>query len=212
MRTVTPESLPASRRRRVWISWAAICVLIVGAAAAVKYGRHHVFAKNFAVVEPGRLYRAGYCRPGPLADVLHEHRIRTILTLLNDEPQSREQQDEERVAREAGVTIIRIGMPGDGRGTFEDLDRASDAMADTANHPMLVHCYAGANRTGAAFVAYRLRYCGWTFDRAMEEAERHGYSPSATPEMRDHLLSYWESRQPRGSAGTRPAETVSTGR
>ncbi len=167
-------------------------VLFAGAILTVKYGRYYVFPRRFAVVEPGRLYRSGYCEPGPLTRVIREHRIKTILTLLGSEPDSPEQQKEEAVARREGVELLRIPMPGDGRGEFAALDAAADAMADPARQPMLVHCYAGVNRTGAAFVAYRLKYQGWTFEQAIAEAEKYGYSPRSTPQLREHLRAYAE--------------------
>lgn len=165
-------------------------VVLAGIVLAVKFGRHHVLPKRFAVVEPGRLYRSGYCEPGPLTDVIRTHKIRTILTLLSNEPDSTDQQREEAVARREGVQLLRIPMPGDGRGAFADLDAAADAMADRSKQPMLVHCSAGVNRTGAAYVAYRLKYDGWTFERAMQEAQDHGWSPRSNPELRDHLRAY----------------------
>lgn len=181
-----------------------LAALVAGGVAAVilgvKYSRYHFFPKNFAVVEPGRLYRAGYCQPGPLKEVIERHGIRTILTLLSDEPDSADQRKEDAVARQMGVRILRVSMPGDGRGTFEDLDAAAEAMAAQANHPMLVHCYAGANRTGAAFVVWRVRHCGWTFEDAMDEAEAHGYSPRRNPELREHLVAYLARPSPATSA------------
>jgi tyrosine-protein phosphatase SIW14 len=175
---------------------AGLAILLIASGLTVKYGRHYFLATNFGVVEAGHLYRSGYCEPRPLRRIIREYRVRTILTLLSDEPDTRAQQKEEAVVREEGVRVIRIPMPGDGRGTFEQLDRASDLMADAANEPMLVHCHAGANRTGAAFVAYRIRYCGWSFEKAMSEAEAYGYSTRSTPALREHLRRYCDSRVP----------------
>ena len=133
-----------------------VFVTVVAVVLIIKHGRHHVWPKRFAVVEPGRRYRAGYCEPGPLTDIIREHKVKTILTLLSNEPDKPEQQKEEAVAKREGVEILRIPMPGDGRGEFAQLDAAAAAMADSSRQPMLVHCSAGVNRTGAAYVAYRL--------------------------------------------------------
>lgn len=181
----------ASTIRRSLYAVAAIA-LVVGGILAIKYGRHHIWPKRFAEVEPGRLYRSGYCEPGPLTDVVQTYKIKTILTLLGDEPGTPDQVKEETVAKRENVTVLHIGMPGDGRGEFTQLDAAADAMADAAKQPMLVHCSAGVNRTGAAYVAYRLKYCGWTIDRALAEAEVNGYSPRDNPKLAEHLRKYAE--------------------
>lgn len=37
-----------------------------------------------------------------------------------------------------------------------------------------VHCHSGVDRTGVAVLAYRLKYCGWTFDQAYQEFVQEG--------------------------------------
>jgi tyrosine-protein phosphatase SIW14 len=179
----------ASAPRRLLAIVTALAI-VVGGILAIKHGRHHIWPRRLAEVEPGRLYRAGYCEPGPLTDVIQTYKIKTILTLLSDEPGTPDQTKEETVAGRENVTILRIGMPGDGRGEFAQFDAAADAMADASKQPMLVHCWAGVNRTGAACVAYRLKYCGWTIDRALAEAKANGYSPNDNPKLAEHLRAY----------------------
>ena len=167
---------------------------VLAGAAAIKYGRHQFVPKRFAVVEPGQLYRSGYLEPGPLKRVIRAHNIKTILALLNNEPDTRQQQNEEAVARAEQVTLIRIGMPGDGRGDFDALDRAADVLADPANRPLLVHCAAGVHRTGAVYAAYRMKHCGWSFKQALAEGGKYGYPIAEKPELVAHLREYYESR------------------
>jgi protein tyrosine/serine phosphatase len=168
-------------------------LLIAGVALGIKYGKYYVIPKRFAVVEAGQLYRSGYCQPGPLRRIIREHNIRTILTLLGDEPDSPEQQKEERVVRETGVELVRIGMPGDGCAEFDLLEQAAAVIADPSRRPVLVHCHAGVNRTGASYAVYRMKYCGWDFERAMAEAEHYGYDPSENG-MKEHLRRYYRER------------------
>ncbi|GMV96103.1 MAG: hypothetical protein AMXMBFR83_04720 [Phycisphaerae bacterium] len=200
---------PKTRKSTSLVARRVVLVLLVVAAVAVtvKYTRYYFLAKRFAVVDPGRLYRSGYCEPGPLRRVIRENGIRTILSLLNDEPDSEDQRQEEDVAREAGVRIIRIGMPGDGRADFALLDEAAAVMADPANQPLLVHCYAGVNRTGAVCAAWRMKYQGWTAEAAIAEARRHGLSSYKNPVLFDHLRRYADHLR---TAGTHPAISAPT--
>jgi len=169
-------------------------LLILVPATGIKYGWYHLFPKHFAEVETGQLYRSGYCEPRPLENVLREHHIKTVLSLLNEEPNSKEEQNEQSVIHKTGTTLVHIGMPGNGCGTFDDLDHAAALMADPNNRPILVHCSGGVNRTGAAYMAYRMRYCDWNFDQAFAEAVRYGHDPQATPKMREHMMKYYQER------------------
>ena len=138
--------------------------------------------------------------------MLRRYRIRTILVLLNSDPQSPRQQHEERIAREEGVTLIRIGMRGDGCASFEDIERAADVLADPALRPVLVHCHGGVNRTGAVCAAWRMKHCGWDLDAAMREARARGWSPRDNPGLMDHMRAFAEQRLARPEpAATRPA-------
>ena len=174
--------------------WILLLIVIAASMPLIKYGRHHVFPKRFHVVEPGALYRSGRLERGPLRHVLGTYEIRTIVSLLSDEPDRPSQQAQERVASEMGVRILRFPMPGDGRGHFDALDAAADILADTAYHPILVHCAAGVHRTGAVFAAYRVKHCGWDLQEALAEGDIYGCSYRDKTELIEHLQAYYRQR------------------
>lgn len=187
-------SQPAKDRSKRVIRAAVLAILIGGGAAAIKYGRHHVIPRRFVEVVPGHLYRSGYLEQGPLRSVIDEHRIKTVLALLNDEPDNPEQQREMAVIAEKNVNLVRIGMPGDGIADLNDLDRAADVLADETKHPLLVHCAAGVNRTGAVYAAWRMKHSGWSLEQAMAEAEACGWCPRDNAELRGHMAEYYRTR------------------
>lgn len=193
-RNVNPEERKPSvnRTRQRIVLWAGMLALVAGGGLAVKYGRHHVFPKRFAMVEPGLVYRSGELEAGPLRGVIREHKLKTLVVLLGNEPDSSRQQQEERIAREEGAQIIRVGMPGDGCAEFDLLERAADEVATESNQPLLVHCSAGVNRTGAVLAVWRMKYCGWTFEQAIAEAELHGMSTGQR--LVDHLRRLHDER------------------
>ncbi len=107
------------------------------------------------------------------------------------------------MAGELGVNWIHIPIV-DHRGTndraAEDaisdlLDKAAAVLADPANQPVFFHCHHGLNRTSMVQIAYRTKYCGWTFEQATDEIDRtiglvkvrHG------PDYR-HMVSFYENR------------------
>jgi protein tyrosine/serine phosphatase len=177
-----------------------LALVAVALAVTVKEGRYYLLPKRFFTVESGTLYRSGYLEPMPLRKVIAEQKLKTIVCLLNNEPDNPDQRKEESVVRETGVRLVRIGMPGTGLANFDALDQAADAIADRANWPILVHCAGGQNRTGAAWAAYRMKHCGWSFDRAIAEGDKFGLSLRDKPELVEHLRTYCQQR-----VATRPA-------
>jgi len=201
--TAPPAHHLRHRRARLIL---ALLLVTTAAGVTVKYTRYYFIPRRFAVVEPGRLYRAGFCEPGPLTRIIRENQIKTILVLLNDEPDSPDQQNEAAVARREGIRMIRIGMPGHGCANFDLLDRAADIVANENTHPLLVHCYAGTCRTGAVYAAWRMKYCGWTYDQAMEESRKYALSPRGNAELFAHLKRYYAERiAPRRPQATTPS-------
>lgn len=207
--TTAPVQHAKPHRRRAFRA-AIIVLAVIGVTLGIKYTRHHVFPKRFAVVEEGELYRSGYLETWPLERVIEKHQLRTVLTLMNDEPGTPRQENERATLRAADVELVRIGMPGDGRGAFDDLDAAAAVIADERRRPLLVHCAAGVHRTTAAYAAWRMKYCGWDIGQALEEAARYGITPQSKPELCDHLRRYYEERVQAGDVPETPPASTTT--
>jgi len=172
----------------------AIVALLVLIGLGIKYGQYHVFAKRFAAVKEGQVYRSGLLKAGPLERVIREHAIRTILTLLKFEEDDPDQVAERAIVASKGLTLLRIPMPGNGCGTFDQLEQAAGIVADEAHWPILVHCAAGVQRTGASLAVWRMKYGGWNLEQALAEMRRHGYDEGDNPELREHLMEFSRKR------------------
>ena len=161
------------RRRRIWARW----LLAVGLAALVgeqlwRHGRDYVFAEQFEVVEPGRLYRGAWQQPWPLRRIVRDYKIRSIVALAHA-PDHPLVVREAKQARELGCRWIHIPIVeewGPVHTTVPDaLERAAAALADPANQPVFFHCHHGLNRASLVQMAYRMLYCGWTLEQAQDE-------------------------------------------
>lgn len=110
---------------------------------------------NLAAVQPSRTFRAGQMKPARLDAVLQKRGIRTIVNLRGHCGEFDWYRDECRVAHDAGVSLeditlsaIRLPAPSEVRRLIEVLDRAE--------HPILLHCRQGVDRTGLASVIVKL--------------------------------------------------------
>ena len=61
----------------------AVCLLLLGAEQAWRHGHDYVFARQFAVVEPGKIYRGAWQKDWPMRRIVSDCKIRTILALAH---------------------------------------------------------------------------------------------------------------------------------
>jgi hypothetical protein len=107
---------------------------------------------------------------------------------------------ERALAAELGIRWIHIPIV-DQRSvsnpkTLSDLlDDAAAVLADPNNYPIFFHCHHGLNRASMAQIAYRTKFCGWTFDQATDEIARTVGLVKVThgPDYR-HMVDYYNSR------------------
>lgn len=179
-------------------SWESVVAVTALIAALILLWRSplrdHMFVRNFGVVEPGRIYRSGRLTPSTLGRLRRRLNLRTVIDLgayWHDSPRERSLQD---AAAKLGLTRHRYrGLKGDGTGNPNAYLRALRAMADPANHPLLIHCAAGADRTGAVVILYRVATGSVTLEEAFEEARRHRHDPERNESMLAFVRAHAES-------------------
>lgn len=142
--------------------------------------RLRLLPKNFSEVTPGVLYRSGQLRKEHFERVLAENEIRTVVCLNPGE-----QDFEASISQRMGVRFVAYGMPGSGVGESEYFHEILELLAEPASHPVLVHCNAGAYRTGASVALYRMVYCGWTLEDAVAEMKYSGFA--GQQDLIDHV-------------------------
>ena len=156
---------------------------------------------QFQVVEPGKIYRGAWQKPWPMKRLVRDYKIKTILALAH--PADHYLSVHERDGAAQGIRWIHIPII-DQRGakdrnaedTMSDLlDEAAAVLADPANYPIFFHCHHGLNRTSMVQIAYRTKYCGWSFEEAADEVDRTVGLIKVThgPDYR-HMVSYYQKR------------------
>jgi hypothetical protein len=110
---------------------------------------------------------------------------------------------EELFCRDRGINHVRIrprlwtlssgAAPAD-----QGVKRFLSVMDDTANYPVLIHCFAGIHRTGSFCAIYRMEYEGWSNARAIAEMKHCGYR---NLDDEPDVLGYLSNYRPRSADG-----------
>ena len=187
-----------TRRRR----FLALALVISATVSLLFVWADSYHLRNFHAVEPGVLYRSGQLTPTGLKYLIRRHQIKTVVTLRTVRDPDKPYLDkwEADVCATRGVRHIRIVPRAwlvDKKGELpaEAVVREFLAvMDDPANHPVLIHCFAGVHRTGTLCAVYRMEYQGWTADRAIAEMEAFGFKPGRD---REAIEGYLRAYQPR---------------
>jgi protein tyrosine/serine phosphatase len=186
-------------------------ILVVAVIVGVPVGYaayRNANLRNFAVVKPGVLYRSGQLSINGLERVVHDHGIRTVVTLRDASVEGERPPDwrEELWCKEHDLRYVRLrprewhGPPGEPVPAEANVKQFLDVMADSSNYPVLVHCLAGIHRTGAFMAVYRMEVDHWDNAAALDELRSAGYS-----HLDDEwdVLGYLENYRPRWKTGDR---------
>jgi len=165
-----------------FLAGALVVAVIVGVPAGYASYRNTHF-RSFHVVEPGVLYRSGQMTLTGWERVIHDHGIRTVVTLRDAVVEGDRPPDwkEEEYCRKLDIKYVRLRpqawwSPTGGPVPAEaNVKKFLAVMDDPANYPVLVHCFAGVHRTGAYIAVYRMEHDHWDNAAALDELRACGY-------------------------------------
>lgn len=143
---------PASGPLRRVARFAGLCLLCAIVLTGGYLGALQL-TPNFNTVIPGELYRSGQMSPHQLKDYLEEYGIKTVVNLRGDNHGSDWYEAEVAESRDLRVEHVDFGISARRELTS---DRAAQLMAvlRTAQKPILIHCKAGADRSGLVSALY----------------------------------------------------------
>ena len=134
-----------------WL-FVAVPAIVIGLAVWVWFGfiKYRFVPKRFGVVVPGHIYRSGQISAPLVKKILTKYNIRVIVDLTSADPKDPDKRAEKQAAAELNIKVLRFTMSGNGTGDINDYANAVIAIANAEkqNLPVLVHCTAGAMRTG----------------------------------------------------------------
>jgi protein-tyrosine phosphatase len=172
---------------------AAAVLIVIGGLVAWNNGvRDRLFPKNFGVVEPGQLYRSGQISRWQIEPTLKNNGIKVIVA-LSAHASARLQPDidaELATASALGIDLEVFPLGGDGTGQIEQYAAAIAAIdkAKKEGKPVLVHCVAGAQRTGGVIATYEMLVENKPAAEAFSQMREFGHDPTANPHLLEFLV------------------------
>ncbi|MBE0581920.1 tyrosine-protein phosphatase [Devosia sp.] len=114
---------------------------------------------NIHEVVPGLLFRSNQLRAAQLQTLLQDEGIRTVINLRGGSRQDDWYREEADVVAGAGARLVDIPIADDKEPDITSITRLLAALR-TSPTPVLIHCKAGADRTGLAAALYLLEVAG----------------------------------------------------
>lgn len=125
------------------------------------------FNDNFSAVQEGACYRSKTVSPEALKNYIEKFGIKTILNLREASGVWFEKED--AAAKAAGVALKTITLNGRALPTTDDVIKIFKLFENKEAHPILIHCQAGADRTGLAAAFWKLTQQNASLDQALAE-------------------------------------------
>ena len=152
--------------------------------------RHRFFPKRWGEVVPGSIYRSGQLHRDLIEETLEENGVDVIVCLRPHESDHPDHVSERAVADRLGIEMVQLELIGDGTGSLDHYVTAVKKIKDVSDQgqQVLVHCAAGAYRTGVAVTFYRLLVEGEDPATIKDELRAYGWRENSD----DKLLGYLE--------------------
>ena len=184
---VSAARRPSLCHRARWVTaLGTIAALLIAAPIVWNNGlRDRFVPRNFGVVEPGRLYRSGQISARLIKPTLVDNHIQVIVALAAAGMKPQDLAAEQNAAAELNIDRQLYPLSGDGTGNVDTYAAAVAAVdrAVRAGKPALVHCVAGAQRTGGVIAVYRLLVEHRSPAEAYAEMRRFGHDPRDNPHL-----------------------------
>ena len=153
------------------------------------YIEDRVIPRNFSTVSENHVYRAGRQTPPTLSRIITKHNIKTVVDLGGYPNHSQREQRMVDVAESLGASRTELRLHGDATGNPNAYVEALRIIANKDNHPVLVHCAAGSERTGATIAMYQHLYEDVPLIDALPNALNNRHEIKSNPRMFQYVVN-----------------------
>lgn len=167
----------------------------VAAAAEPQDDSPLTFLDNFHAIVEGRVYRSAQVRPETIAYARRRYGVQTVINLRGTNERDEWYQQERAACAAEGIQLIDVRLSSTELPLPEELLKLYDALT-AAPEPVLLHCKAGADRTGlAASMWRRLRLHEDAEQAGLQLSVLYGHFRGANPAMIDFIRMFEPSRE-----------------
>ena len=137
----------------------------IAAALAGTWAGYMRLTGNFHSVEEGMIYRSGQLSGEQFDSRIREHGIRTNINLRGNNKGASWYDNEMKISMASGVRHVDFPLSARHEWTDSQIDELVILLRDSPR-PLLIHCEAGADRSGMASAIYKLFVAGLPPDEA----------------------------------------------
>jgi len=134
-----------------WAIYTGIAIVFIAAA----YFIYMEEQGNFHAITPGEAYRSAELDRDELEYYIAKYHIKSILNLRGQKPSAPHYREEIKVCQKLSVAHYDLRLPADRKPANHKIDQLI-ALLKTAPRPVLIHCKAGADRTGLAAALWKV--------------------------------------------------------
>ncbi|HVK14649.1 MAG TPA: tyrosine-protein phosphatase [Gemmataceae bacterium] len=179
------------RRAPLWRAVVVGCLLGASAATGTEIARMAFFGNAHTVV-PGRLYRTAQLTPDRLAKHVERHGIKTVVN-LRGRPFADWYGHECRATQALGISQEDVVTSAHRLPSAMELRRLVEVF-DRSEHPVMIHCQQGADRTGLAAALYVLLYTDADYETARRQCSpRYGHFAFDRAAAMDEFFDLYEA-------------------
>jgi tyrosine-protein phosphatase SIW14 len=191
--------MPAFLRWTLGLVIAAMLTVV----PAVHFRWVYTHGKRLREVTSGHFYRSGEMTAAGFIEAVRRYRIGTIVNLQDEYPDpdlpwgylGGGSIKESELCRLLGVRYVYIPPDLLPRRMVPEhrplaIDRFLALLDDPHVFPVLIHCRAGLHRTGIMTAVYRMEYCGWSQEQAIEELKANGFGDWPCTSANDYITQY----------------------
>jgi len=148
----------------------SIVVVAGGVYGAVQYDG------NVHVVDPGKIVRSAQPTARRLDAIVHRYGVRSVLNLRGDNTGKPWYDEEMSVSRADGLVHVDYALSAEHDVTPAQMAQLLRIVA-AAPKPLLIHCNAGADRTGLVSALYELSAGKSTQEASRQLSIHYGHFP-----------------------------------
>jgi protein tyrosine/serine phosphatase len=183
---------PAQIPKAKWILKCRLFLAAFTLLLVVSTGSFLYLKDNFHAITPGEAYRSAQLDGEKLEFYVKKYQIRSILNLRGRRPDHDWYKEEIRTSANLNVVHYDISLSAVRKPSPEDV-RELIHIFRTAPRPLLIHCKAGADRSGLAAAMWKVIVDREPKSEARKQLSiKFAHIPLGGPEAMDSFFDNWD--------------------